>query len=105
MSMKLPQVVPPLSVFRKKKSGPRPQATGLPPSPIFRIGYYSPQDGLACIWLVDEDGEYCQTVDRTYLEKYFEALLISDEEDYFGKNRQTISKLSDDERQKFLLKT
>lgn len=101
MKMKLPKVVPPLSVFGKKSD---PKSPGPQAKRIFRIGYYSPQDGLECIWLVNEDGEYCETVDRTYLIKHFEALLISNEVDYFGKSRQAIGKLSDAERQKFLSK-
>jgi hypothetical protein len=39
----------------------------------FRVGYYSPNDGLDCIWLVNENGEYEQTTDRKFLLKYFDV--------------------------------
>lgn len=51
---------------------------------MFRIGYYSEQDGLDCLWLVNERGEYEQTADRDYLLMYFEPLRISRETDLYG---------------------
>ena len=45
----------------------------------FRVGYYSRKDGLDCIWLVNESGEYEQTTDRNFLLKYFVIERISDE--------------------------
>jgi len=50
---------------------------------IFRVGYYSKQDGIDCIWLVNEKGEYEQTTCREYLLKYFEPVEISHETDFF----------------------
>jgi hypothetical protein len=51
---------------------------------IFRIGYYNRQDGLDCIWLVNEKAKYEQTTDRDFLLRYFEIERLSDEPDYFG---------------------
>ena len=44
----------------------------------FRIGYYSRQDGLDCVWLVDDDGQYAETV---------EAALWDGSELFRGKGR------------------
>jgi len=59
---------------------------------IFRIGYYSKQDGTDCIWLVNEKGEYEQTTSREYLLKYFEPLEISDETDFFNKAKNHLDR-------------
>ena len=71
-----------------------------PPQAIVRVGYYSPQDGLECIWLVNEDGEYCETVDKKYLEKHYQAISVSEERDYYGENRPAIKRLSEKEKRK-----
>ena len=39
---------------------------------------------VACIWLVNDDGEYEQTTDREFLLKYFEIDLPSDETNFYG---------------------
>ena len=49
----------------------------------FTVGYYSKQDGLDVIWLVDRDGEY-ETIDHEALSEYFEILEESNDPDYFG---------------------
>jgi len=54
---------------------------------VFRIGYYGRKDGLDCVWLVDESGEYEQTTDHDFLFKYFDIIMISDETDLYGVNR------------------
>jgi hypothetical protein len=50
----------------------------------FRIGYYSRQDGLDCVWLVNEQGKYCQTWDQSGMNTDFEILEVSGETDLFG---------------------
>lgn len=88
---KLPKVVPPLSSFvRCDRETPSSRADV---GRIFRIGYYRQQDGLDVIWLVNEKGEYEQTTDRDYLEKYFEPLEISDESDLFGAKKSKFKPL------------
>lgn len=54
---------------------------------VFRIGYYYEQDGLDCIWLVNDLGEYEQTTDHDCLFDYFDIIMISDETDLYGKKR------------------
>lgn len=60
---------------------------------MFRIGYYSQQDGLDVIWLVNENGEYEQTTDRAFLLKYFEPIEISDETDLYGARKPNFKPL------------
>lgn len=45
----------------------------------FRIGYYSWQDDLDCIWLVNDEGKYERTVDHDFLNKFFEIKALSKE--------------------------
>lgn len=48
------------------------------------MGYYNPKDGLDCIWLVNEDGEYEQTADRKFLLKYFDIERLSREKRFLA---------------------
>lgn len=57
---------------------------------IFRIGYYSKQDGLDCVWLVDDDGNYNETVDQEMIRTHFEVLERSGETDFYGVDRPVI---------------
>jgi hypothetical protein len=59
----------------------------------FRVGCYSRKDGLDCIWLVNEDGEYEQTTDREFLLKYFEIEQLSDEKNFYGVGKRRLTKL------------
>jgi hypothetical protein len=59
----------------------------------FRVGYYSPQDGLDCIWLVNENGEYEQTTDREDLLSYFKIERLSIERDYYGTGKRKLPRL------------
>jgi hypothetical protein len=49
-----------------------------------RIGYYSEQDGLDCIWLVYPDGKYGETTDHDHLYRFFVVEELSDESDLYG---------------------
>lgn len=57
---------------------------------IYRVGYYSRRDGLDCIWLVNEFGEYQETVDHDYLSKFFDVIQTSDEKSLHGAKRPPI---------------
>ncbi len=57
---------------------------------IFRIGYYSKNDGLDCVWLVDDTGEYGQTADQQHIRDHFAIIELSEEEDLFGVYRPII---------------
>jgi hypothetical protein len=56
----------------------------------FRVGYYSPQDGLECVWLVDELGKYVRTAEQQDILEDFEILHRSGETDLFGVDRPVI---------------
>jgi hypothetical protein len=57
---------------------------------IFRIGYYSYKDGLDCIWLVNEDGEYEQTTDHKFLYRYFDVIHFAKDTNWYGRRRPRI---------------
>jgi hypothetical protein len=80
-----PEPIPPLSVVRVKSAASSPWRKQM--GRQFRIGYYSKLDGLDCIWLVNEKGEYEQTIDHKFLRKFFEIENISKERSLYGRNR------------------
>jgi hypothetical protein len=86
-----PTPIPPRTVVRVKGSTKDWKANI---GKRFRVGYYSPQDGLDCIWLVDDDGEYQETVDHEFLDKFFEIELLSKERSLYGKNRLRLGPIS-----------
>ena len=49
----------------------------------YTVCYYSKQDGLDVIWIVNENGVY-STIDHEALGDYFEVLEESNDRDYFG---------------------
>jgi hypothetical protein len=57
---------------------------------IYRIGYYSPNDGLQLVWLVDENGEYSDSCMQHEMPRYFKIERLSDETDFFGLNRRRL---------------
>lgn len=59
----------------------------------FRVGYYSPKEGLDCIWLVNEYGEYAQTTYRKFLLKYFDIEHLSQERSFFGRGRRRLRRI------------
>ena len=61
---------------------------------VFRIGYYGQNDGLDCIWLVNDEGKYQETIDHDYLFKYFDIIELSDEKDVFGKRRPRLGPIT-----------
>ena len=88
--MKLSPIIPPLSVVRLVR------ADGLTPAwknqvgRSFRVGYYSRQDGTDCVWLVNDAGEYEQTVDQKSIHDYFEVVERSSERSLYGAKRGPI---------------
>ena len=85
-----PKIIPPLSVVRITRVTPEQPAWGSHLGRIFRIGYYNPTDGLDCVWLVDDNGTYKETVDQEMISTHFEIVYLSDETDLFGVNRPII---------------
>jgi hypothetical protein len=81
------EVVPPKSVVRLKDT------TDWLGDRQMRVGYYSRMDGLNCVWLVNDKGEYEQTVDQRMIRRSFEVLERSDETDFYGKDRPVLEAL------------
>src|SRR5690349_19861726 len=87
---RLPKVIPPRSRVRLARADRN--------TPVYRkklgrqicVGYYSRQDGMDCIWLVNEDRKYEHTTDREDLLRYFEIERLTTERDYYGKHKQKL---------------
>ncbi len=60
----------------------------------YRIGYYSVNDGLDCVWLVNQKGEYEQTVDQRFLRRKFTVIKLSSETDLYGRSRPAIQPIA-----------
>jgi hypothetical protein len=91
MSDSIPAVIPPLSVVQViKVTASEPDWAGYE-GRIFRIGYYSKNDGLDCVWLVDDGGNYVETVDQEMIRSHFDVLELSAEIDLFGVDRPVIT--------------
>jgi hypothetical protein len=85
------KVIPPQSVVKLLSQWGNNQGR------VFRIGYYNPQDGLNCVWLVNEAGAYEQTTDQSSIETDFEVLKLSAEADLYGFDREVLGPISDTE--------
>ena len=83
-------IIPPLSLVQiERVTESEPAWIGYN-NRIFRIGYYSKNDGLDCVWLVDDDGKYSETVDQQMIRTHFRILHLSDEADLYGVDRPVI---------------
>ena len=88
MNQRIP--IPPRSVLRIKKLWPHARSQGHEKGEIRRVGYYSRQDGLDCVWLVDGKGNYDWTTDHEWLYDVFEVIEYSDETDLHGDDRPAL---------------
>jgi hypothetical protein len=88
-----PSVVPPKSRVVLRSHPELPTLHRKEVGREFRVGYYSPEDGLDCVWLVNAAGEYEQSVDRAYLAKFFEIKRLGKERDYYGEHRAELRPL------------
>jgi hypothetical protein len=83
-------IIPPLSVVKiVRVTEEEPDWVGYE-CRVFRIGYYRKRDGLDCVWLVDDQGDYCETVDQEMIKTHFEVISLSAETDLFGLDRPVI---------------
>ena len=87
-----PTPIPPCTVLRVKGSPSKKWKGNI--GKRYRVGYYSWMDGLGCIWLVNDDGKYQETVDHEFLHKFFEIELLSKERSRYGKNRPPLGPIS-----------
>lgn len=77
--------IPPCSVVRLSASDRSAPGFRGNQGRIFRVGYYGKADGLDCIWLVNDQGEYERTTGHDDLFRYFDVIIISDKTDLYGK--------------------
>ena len=89
----LPPVIPPRSLVTLMRADPRTPAWQGEVGRQFRVGYYRRADGLDCIWLVNDGGEYEQTTDPETLLAHFLIDELSDETDLYGDRSQTLERL------------
>ncbi len=82
--------IPPLSVVQSVWGDKRNPLAKKDIGRVFRIGYYSPKDGLDCIWLVNNDGRYEQTTDHEHLYGHFDVIQFSDHTNWYGRRRAQI---------------
>ncbi len=85
------KVIPPCSVVRLMAQWGKDRGR------IFRIGYYNSNDGLNCVWLVNESGEYEQGTDQKSIRKDFEVLYLSNETDFYGVDRAVLGAVTNKE--------
>lgn len=93
----LPEVIPPKTIVKLVRYDVNTPNWKDDVGNIYCIGYYSKQDGLDTLWLVDAAGNYCQTTDKEYLLKYFEILTLGNAVDYYGENSPAIRGITKDE--------
>jgi hypothetical protein len=91
--MPLPKAIPPRSVVTLVRADEKTPQWREQIGRRFRIGYYSEQDGLDCVWLVNDAGEYEQTIDNETLLRHFVVDELSKEADFFGRNRPKLGRL------------
>ena len=92
-AIQIPKVIPPRTRVRLVRADRATPGWKNEIGRRFRIGYYSRQDGLDCIWLVNEKARYEQTTNRDFLLRYFEIERLSDESDYFGAGKPKLRPL------------
>jgi hypothetical protein len=85
--MKIPRIIPPKTIVRLSRYDDATPRWRKQIGRNFRVGYYSVQDGKDCIWLVNDAGEYEQSIDRSTLLMYFDILKLSRETDLYGSQR------------------
>jgi len=78
------KTLPPASILRLKVAPPEGDLWHDKLGRYCRVGFYNQADGDEVVWLVNEDGEYCETTDLGDIEEYFEVVEISDVRDYYG---------------------
>lgn len=88
--MKTVRPLPPRSILRLANLWPHARKQGHEIGEIRRVGYYSKQDGLDCIWLVDNNGSYNWAADRVWVLDKFEVIRLSNETDLYGTTKRKL---------------
>ncbi|MCA9469427.1 MAG: hypothetical protein KC643_28840 [Nitrospira sp.] len=85
-----PDPIPPRSIVELIKADKKTPCWKDRLGKRYRVGYYSKNDGLDVIWLVDDKGIYEGTTDHKFLFKYFKIIRLSKETDLYGLNRSRL---------------
>jgi hypothetical protein len=93
LTVRNPKVIPPNSRVRLLRADRLTPAWQNEINRQFRIGYYNRKDGLDCIWLVNEHGDYEQSTDHRFLMKYFEVDHLSKEKNLYGRGKGRLRKI------------
>ena len=83
-------VIPPLSEVKVIRVTEDQQDWTGHEGQLYRVGYYRKSDGLDCVWLVDDKGDYCKSVDQEMIKTHFEVVTTSTVTDLFGVNGPVI---------------
>jgi hypothetical protein len=89
---------PPLApgtLLRLARLWPRARRQGREVGRLYRVGYYSPRDGVDCVWLVDSQGRYDWTADHLFITKHFELVRRSGERSLYGGKRSRLGPLTE----------
>ena len=90
--MPLPRVIPPRSVVTLIRADESTPVWRSQVGRQFRIGYYCRNCGLDTIWLVNDEGEYEQTIDHESLLRHFVIDKLSTEKELYGRNRPKLGR-------------
>lgn len=82
--------IPPLSVVRLARADRSTPLWQTQIGRVFRVGYYGTDDGLDCIWLVNDDGTYEQTTGHSDLYRYFDVIAFGETKNWYGRRRPQI---------------
>lgn len=93
VTTRIPKIIPPKSRVRLLRADHRAPTWQKEVGRQFRVGYYNRKDGLDCVWLVNEGGEYEQSTDRRFLAKYFEVEYLSKEKNLYGRGKRRLRKI------------
>lgn len=92
--MPLPRVIPPRSVVTLVRADGDTPAWKGQVGRRFRVGYYNRRDGLDCIWLVNDRGEYEQTTDHATLLRHFVVDRMSGVTDRYGDRSPRLGRIA-----------
>lgn len=91
--MPLPRVIPPRSFVTLMRADEHTPAWKDQVGRQFRVGYYCRKCGLDTVWLVNDEGEYEQTIDHESLLRHVVIDKLSKETDLFGRKRPRLGRL------------
>jgi hypothetical protein len=83
-------ILVPGTVLKLLKLWPNARKQGHEVGEIWRVGYYTKNDGLETIWLVDRHGSYCWTADREFIADKFSIEYVPRNRSLYGVGKPRI---------------